>query len=378
MSRPLFRIISKRSLSSSTVINPKKIDLNRPNAVHKSLILLTTPSQLNKTVNEVIQFSNKTIKNMNMNQILVACVDTISGSRNGYSTLWLENKFNVSEFQTLDKTLESLKKKKDPLSSDPVKMEKNWKDIKEFTNFEINFNYWDTKINTFLSNTIFQNSENSTCFYIGNESFDFENLSICKIELPLLHKESNSHKNENINYTNKLTEIPFENDPNSINQVYTVTDFEGNLIKSINNESASAYLINNEKVMDSKKDLYFKLYNNEDGDNASINSKFYKLIVGGLGWGEKQAFIAVDPIVGHIGLQNVKLYYYDPTTKAHEYKSSESSKIIIECSEIQDGYEDYEKSEQIELKNVFSFGCELGVQYNGVWHRANGEVIECW
>jgi hypothetical protein len=377
--------ISRRSLSTGTYINPTKVQLNRPDNEHKSLILLTTPSQLNNCIKEIIDFSeSKFIKKSKnddkMNQILVACVDTISGSRNGYSFMWLVENFNISQYETLDHRNESLKRRKHPLSVDPIKMDKTWKDTKENTKFQMLINDWEINVNTFLANTIFQNSESNTCFYVGHEKYDWQNLSTISISLDDISKEPILKKNTEIKYSNRLTEIPLIEDPKKAKEHYLVTEFEGNMIKTIEDESASSYLTNNSIVMSSKKDLYFKLSVRPESTRIT-NAEYYKLIVGGLGWGEKQAFIAVDPIVRKIRYRFIKLFYYDHNTPKHVYKSPDNpiiNKFIFECSEIEDGYEDYGNTdkETVYLSHVFSLGCEQGFQLNNTWHRANGEVIE--
>lgn len=380
ISKTKFNLITRRGLYTKTTLHPNEINFSQPNDNHhKSLILLTTPTRLNDVVNKVIEIS-KGEKN-SINQILVACVDTILNSRDGYSEMWLRDNFKIDKYETIEQMNQRTKKKIDPLSVDPIKFDKSWKDKKNETLFEINFHnkkIINSKIR--LSNTLFNNGENCTCFYIGNEDLDWYNLSSVSISI-------NDEIVENgEKYSNRLTEIPMVEDNVDENEIFQITDFEGNLIKSINNQSASGFLINNSIVMESKKDLYFKLY--DDGEKSFQNpsdEKYYKLIVGGLGWGEKQAFLAIDPIVGSTGYKNVKLYYYDSKTIKQDIGSPENedgnnlNKIVFECSEIQQGYSDIDGTDTkkaIVKEHIFGMGCEDGFELNNVWHRSNGETIE--
>ncbi|TID30706.1 hypothetical protein CANINC_000622 [Pichia inconspicua] len=350
-------MIFRRSLSTFTTINPNKVVFHQP-LNHSSLILISTPSQLKRVIQRV---SDEQSKSNKLNQILVACVDTICGSRNAISELWT-NKFSIINHETIGDRNERLTPKKDALSVNPVKFDKSWKNNTLHTLFDINIGGFNPKIR--LANTLFANGEESTCFYVGNSSIDWFNLSSVKVIIDENIKISEK------SYKNRLTEIPFElNNPNG---EYKITSYEGNLIKSINNQSTSGYLIDNAKVMDGKKDLYFKLYD----ANTSIepwNEELYKLVVGGLGWGEKQAFLAVDPdaLNGDVGYRNVKLFYYDTQRGV---PTIPESGIVVECSEKEEGFNEA-SGETVEMEGVFGMGSEEGFEVNGVWHRANGEQI---
>ncbi|GAV29775.1 hypothetical protein PMKS-003277 [Pichia membranifaciens] len=373
--------ILRRSLYTKTTLNANGIDIAQPNLDHKSLILLTTPPQLNNIVSNVI---DKQATNTNISQILVVCIDSIADSRNGYSELWLETPFKVTHHETIEERNERIKKKVEPLSVDPIKFDKSWKDTTEQTLFQINLTNLGLDSKVRLANTLFENGENSTCFYIGKESYDWYNLAKVIVDVNL----DNFSAVQNIEYANRLTEIPLvENvEEGADEELFTVTDFEGNLIKSINNQSASGYLIDNSIVMNSKKDLYFKLYDNETEDRTRPwLHEYYKLIVGGLGWGEKQAFLAVDPIVGTTGFRDVKLFFYDKDSSKHRVRfpvTNGNSKLVFECSELESGYEEYKQSTQagaqetVVKPGVFAMGCEQGFELDGIWHRSNGEFVE--
>lgn len=377
--KPAFLL--KRSLYTKTTLNAGGIEIAQPNPNHKSLILLTTPPQLNNIVSNVI---DKQATNTGISQILVVCVDSIADSRNAYSELWLETPFRVAHHETIEERNERIKKKVEPLSVDPIKFDKSWKDTKEQTLFQINLTNLGLNSKVRLANTLFENGENSTCFYIGKESYDWYNLANVTVDVNL----DNFSAVQNIEYANRLTEIPLVEavEEGADEELFTITDFEGNLIKSINNQSASGYLTDNSIVMSSKKDLYFKLYDNETEDPTKpCLQEYYKLIVGGLGWGEKQAFLAVDPIVGTTGFRDVKLFYYDKDTAKHHVESpvvSGNSKLVFECSELESGYEEYKQptdtgaQETVIKPGVFAMGCEQGFELDGIWHRSNGEFVQ--
>lgn len=348
----------KRCFSTFTTINPKNIILHQP-INHPSLILLSTPSQLKNVIQRI---SNENSSNLNkINKVLVACVDTICGSRNAISELWTTD-FSLVQHETIGDRNERLTPKKDALSVNPVKLDKSWKNNTLHTLFDIKIGQFNPKLR--LANTLFANGEESTCFYVGNSPIDWFNLSSVKV---LIKEDINVSEKS---YSNRLTEIPLELE--NTQPEYKITSYEGNLIKSINNESASGYLINNSKVMDGKKDLYFKLYDSNN-NTAPWNQELYKLVVGGLGWGEKQAFLAIDPdaLNGETGFRNVKLFYYDTQTQVPPIPEHG---IVVECSEREDGFTDT-TGEPVELKDVFGMGSEEGFEVNGVWHRANGEQI---
>lgn len=374
----IFTKVFKRSLFTKTTLNPDKINLVQPDNEHKSLILLTTPPQLNNIVNNL--YNNKIFENFKLNQILVVCIDSILNSRNGYSELWSKNEFELKNYETIEDRDKRIMKRNDPLSVNPIKLDKNWNDIKEHTLFEINFNEIKLNSKLKLANTLFANNENSTCFYIGNKSIDWFNLASIQIDIKL----DNFNKINSIDYFNRLTEIPLIEDIEKRDDYYTITDFEGNLIKSINDRSASGYLTNNSIVMSSKKNLYFKLYNHQtEKDIKPYQQEFYKLLVGGLGWGEKQAFLAIDPIVGKAGYRDVKLFYYDKNSKQFNIelpKQFMNNKLIFECSELEQIYETYNlhqtDSQTVIKPGIFAMGCENGFQLNNIWHGSNGEFID--
>lgn len=348
----------KRCLSTFTTINPKSISFHQPES-HNSLVLLTTPSQLSKVIATISKEKSK--KDTRLNQILVACVDTICGSRNAVSELWTK-KLSIHNHETIGDRNERLKPKKEALSVNPVKLDKTWKNNTMHTLLDFKIGNFNPKLR--LANTLFCNGEESTCFYVGNTKIDWFNLSSIKFTVD---EEVNVSEKS---YKNRLTEIPFDLDQPNVE--YQITSYEGNLIKSINDKSASGYLINNAKVMDSKKDMYFKLYDGET-QTKPWNQEVYKLVVGGLGWGEKQAFLAVDPdaLNGDLGHRNVKLYYFDHSTEKPEIPDAG---IVVECSEIEEGFSDLD-GPTAELPHVFGMGSEEGFELNGVWHRANGEQV---
>lgn len=380
-------VVIKRLLSTTTTVNPQKIILSQPDLQHKSLFMLTTPSQLNNVVDTVINFHQTENANHGVvKQILVGCVDSIGGSRNGYSQLWLEEELRITDFETIEDRDKRIAKKVDPLSVDPIKLDKTWKDNTDDTSINMTLSGDDAAPVSFsvkLANTLFVNGQNSTCFLVDEKEHKFNWHNLANIEVDLSMKDA-TIKEENIRYFNKLTEIPLVLDKASedFSEDYCVTAFEGNLIKSINEQSASGYLTNNDVVMESKKELFFKLSDDADTPQPNLQDEYYKLIVGGLGWGEKQAFLAIDPVVGTAGFRHVRLFYYDKSKQNYRYTSppgATSNKLVFECSEPEESYMNHSitsDSREITFPNVFSVGSEKGYQTNKVWHKSPGEVIE--
>ncbi|CAI8495556.1 unnamed protein product [Pichia kudriavzevii] len=354
-----------RYLSTTTTLNPTSIRFHRPDNHHKSLILLTTPSQLNQIVTKLSESTQPKVESL-----LVASVDSITGSRNAFTELWLETPFKIKELELVEDMEKRLSKKYNPLSADPIKMQgRNWKDTTEETILGLSIPQWNVTFHTRLANTIFTNSQQSTCFIANGGELDYLNLSQVRIDIDT----DQEHGSGNITYHNRLTEIPMVC---GIEDTYKITDFKGNLIKSINHKSASGYLTENPKVMDSKKDLFFKLYS--EGDNVdSWMEEYYRLVVGGLGWGEKQAFIALDTVVGEPGLRNVRLFYHDEQKPKFQLQSPDNKdSMVFECTELEEGYQDFTKdNDEKVLPRVFGVGSNHGFNLNGVWHRSNGETV---
>lgn len=387
--------VPARRLHTFTTINPQSVKLHYPETFHKSLILLSTSSQIGAVTNKIIELKNnsnsKAVSTSSVPEnIVVACIDSVNGSRNGYSELWFNSKVTLKNFETIEQMNKRLTKKENPLSVDPIKMDRLWKDNRLNTSLNINFTNSKFGLNDVLfnlSNTLFSNGEPSTCFTIGlNEEYDWYNLSNLSLEIDnsqneIFSAESAGNKPK-IQYFNRLKEIPMVVEDSDKNEVYEVTDFEGNLIKSINDKSASGYLTDNSIVMESKKELYFQVGDDKSQDDKWMQ-EYYKLIVGGLGWGEKQAFVAIDPDVGEVGYRQIKLFYYDEcnTRELQITDTGGQSRIVLESSNVQDSYGAYggdsadSTAPAVEVPNVFSCGGELGFRCNGVWHKSPGEAL---
>lgn len=371
--------IQHRNLITKSTINPKSINLSIPENVN-SLILLTTPKQLNPLLKYLSQNNETFLNSSKLENLIVASTDTICHSRNAISELWIENN-EIINIKNIEKTKKIENKSKlhrqlEPLSVDPIRMSKNWKDIKYDGNININFINLNKNIKANLACTLFENNNYNTCFII-KKSLDNEingqNLSNIEIEI------NSNNQISNINYSNKLIEIPLVEDEDLRDEEYQITSFESNMIKSINDQSASGYLIDNSIVTSSKKELFFKLYN-KDKEIEKFNEEFYSLVAGGLGWGEKQAFLVVDPIVGNVGNRFVKLYYNKIELKMPKIESKDKTTIQLEVSELEQEFNEVEgkveNEDTIIINNVFSIGSENGIILNGVNHRAHGENIE--
>lgn len=378
----LKRATQVRSLHALTKTKTTSINLARPDNDHKSLVVITTPSLLNQLIPQIQSYITKDGQLKDMNTVVVACVDTIAQSRFAYSQLWTKSDIKITNFETNEDRDSRMTKKKDPLSADPVRFDKSWKHWLDETLFSINFTNWNLETNVRLGSSVFQNDQMNTSFFItrstegGINQKNLHNMSSISIDVNL---DDIPHQEPEIEYTNRLTEIPMVENPEESDPVYTITDFEGNLLKSINDRGASDYLINNSLVMGEKKDLYFKLYTDEDvKESKPWKQQFYKLLVGANGWGEKQAFMAIDPCVGLAGHRHVKMYQYDPVKPPCNISTADDVKVVVETSELEDGFiqPPTQGTEEVSISGVFAMGSELGFQVDGVWHKANGDIIQ--
>lgn len=348
-----------RGLSMRTTLSPASVAFHYPDAPHAGLVVLTTPSQLTRVVAKAIDdFQDPRLRPIP--HVLVACVDSMLGSRDGYSELYLDAPLQMRSMAEI----KHQPKERDPLSVDPVRMDKNW--AHRVSKLTLNINDSHT-IGLPLANTLFANGEHSTCFYVGGSEMDWINLSEATADIQVSGLEGH------INYTNRLREIPLVQ---GVTDSYKVTSYEGNLIKSINGNSPSQYLIDNPEVMGTKRDLYFELYH-QGITPPAWDKEYYKLIVGGLGWGEKQAFLGVDPIVGDVGYRNVRLYEFDRRIPSPPPKGSRG--IVLECPQSEEGYRAHEAVEEPEnsvvVLDAFAMGADRGFELDGRAHGAQGERL---
>ncbi|ODV86711.1 hypothetical protein CANARDRAFT_174772 [[Candida] arabinofermentans NRRL YB-2248] len=345
----------------------------------KSLFVISTPKQVNNSIESILKL-NKLQPKL---QIIFICLDSIIGSRNAISELWLNERIIIKSFEKSTNDINSSSKsttKKESYDLSPSRMDKRWNDLN--TNeqkIDIEFEN-DVNVSFSLSNTLFVNGLINTCFIYEyddkflNNDINFENLSNISIKIPELKLDTI----DKISYFNKLKKLNMSEEPD---MEFKITSFEGNLIKTINDKPASQYLIENKEIQKSKKDLFFKL---SQKDNES---SYFKIIAGGLGWGEKAGYIAIDPIVTKLNLNKetkVELYQHDEM-KVYDYEKeiygseSDSDKkgVLFECTELETGYDNKveEEEEERSVEGMVGMGSERGFKLNKKWQKSNGENI---
>ncbi|VEU23484.1 DEKNAAC104566 [Brettanomyces naardenensis] len=368
----------KRFLSLRTTINPTNgFKLIQP-VNHESIVLLTTPSQLNRSIEMMADLQQK---NKNLTAVL-ACVDTMLGSRNGIAELWFKLAIQIVDYKALPDTGDENEGEKSSFSdASPIKLDKNWKDTAKDTSLTIHLNERNN-IRLNLANTLFSNGESSTCFFVqpNDHPSNWCNLQNLSIELP----DEVDPNYEEFECFNRLRELEFE-EGQTENDLYQVTGYTSNMIESINDQPAATYLINNKEIQKSKRDLFIQLVDQNTTSRPfstpSFNDKYYKITVGGLGWGEKQGMIVLDPIVGDVGYKLCRLFQYDPSLPESPPVPPEDGffKIVAECSIPEHGFQEYHKNEtglQQTVTGLVGLGSERGFQLNGVWHKSYGETLQ--
>ncbi|KAK6205492.1 uncharacterized protein RJT21DRAFT_112011 [Scheffersomyces amazonensis] len=358
----MFGIVTRRRFSSSiallgksygrTVINPSSgFELTKPSFIPKSCIILSTPSNIPRVIEQVIQKSEDGI------QFVVAGTDSVvpNSNRNGISSLWFDQPLNIVNSVEID-----------DISNDNSTQNKNWSKV------ESNFRLKVSDTNTFdisLANTSFVSDFGTTLFYLDSKlDHSGKALKELTVELPKGIVTESSKIHEFDQWTplyDHESEEPF-----------LVTDFKGNLLKTINNKSASGYLENNSKLMglgSKDTEVYVKIFKG----NNSLPFK-YKVVAGGGGWGAKANIIALSPEAKITKGDRIEFYmltpndrFSDETIPIQEY----IDKLTIECSYEEKGYSSYNDDQEIIVERAFGGGSEEEFKFNNIKHHSAGERI---
>lgn len=380
----MFRLqIFRRSLSFRTTINPSRKFRLGPSQNEHSLILLTTPSQLQQTIENVYNIIET--RNTSNLKIVTACVDTVVGRRNAISELWFDQPITIENYELApDNSNESIGSVKSSFSAvAPTQLDKNWKDksVNSNLNIEIACSSGSHLLNMPLANTLFTNGEYYTSFFYDDDHHapNLENCSRLSIKLPLLKTDRIK-----LQAFHQLKELDLGANLSDNDGCFQVTDFTSNMIKKINGRPAADYLIANKEIQNSRRDVFMELIDPLDLKDAkpfsrtNYTNQFYKIVVGGLGWGEKQGMIVLDPIVGNIGHRYCRLFQYDPSIKRPRIASEHQSKILtLDCSQPEVGFRNYADSNDAELilENVAGLGNEKGFMLNDIWHTDKGSML---
>lgn len=255
----MFRFqIFRRSLSFRTTINPSRKFRLVPPQNENSLILLTTPSQLQQTIENVYNIIET--GNRNNLKIVTACVDTVVGRRNAISELWFDKPITIENYELApDNSNESIGRVKSSFSAvAPTQLDKNWKDksVNSNLNIEIACSSGSHLLNMPLANTLFTNGEYYTSFFYDDDhhAANLENCSRLSIKLPLLKTDRMK-----LQAFHQLKELDLGTNLSDNNGCFQVTDFTSNMIKKINGRPAADYLIANKEIQNSRRDVFMEL-----------------------------------------------------------------------------------------------------------------------
>ncbi|EGW31957.1 uncharacterized protein SPAPADRAFT_138569 [Spathaspora passalidarum NRRL Y-27907] len=358
-----------RHLYTKTTINPIFFNLEIPNHIRPtSALVLSTPSNLPQVIQNAIDLYQK--HNL---QIIVAGVDSIvpNSSRNGVSEVWTEQPLTIENSLLLSERDDLNKPPKESDGIHIVTAKKNWKNIE--SNLRINFN---TKINADLklANTIFSTGSILTLFYFqpGNliDSTGNSGQHLCELEVTL----PQDSVSEECQITFKDNWTPLYPD-----QVFSVTNCIGNLVKAVDNKPASEFLEKNQKLMSigsKETQVYVKLTN----PNSTVTERF-KIIAGGGGWGAKANMIALSPEAKPVIGSKIEFFMITPQDRySKKYEAIEDYKnaITLQTTYEEQNYveEEEEEQEPIVMENVVGCGSESGFKFNGVIHNSPGEQVQ--
>ncbi|KAK6458777.1 uncharacterized protein RJT20DRAFT_123858 [Scheffersomyces xylosifermentans] len=356
-----------------TTINPVNYKLNVPSKIKaESVIVVSTPSNLPQVIEEAINvFQSKKI------QVCVAGVDSVvpNSSRNGVSELWLSKPFQIKSSVLLEDRDDLNNKPRESDGVNIVVARKNWKNID--SNLQVVLNEAAT-VDLKLANTVFSTNHLVTLFYFQPENEEThlynsgQTLCDLTIELP---KDTVPVGTEVKSY-DRWTPLY----DNSVEGPFLITNCIGNLLKQINNKSASGYLEKNNKLMSlGSKDtkVYVKLYKQNNPEKAFK----YEVIAGGGGWGAKASTIALSPDAKLEKGDRVEFFMLTPSDRFSKQESEVAGadlqgKLTFEATYEEQAYADGSEGKKAEvLENVFGCGSEEEFKFNGVKHSSAGERL---
>lgn len=347
---------------SRTVRNPTTYNATLPTSfAPKSVILLSSPSYLNSTIDAAIKlFEDQKL------QIVVAGVDSVPpAGTSGVSELWMDEYFKVKDGVFLD---EKDDLNKPPRQSDGVNVvgaRKNWKLIDSALSIKLAKNV-DVSLN--LANTAFVNDNLVTLFYLqppqiddkATAGFSDKALSDLQVELPT------SAQSAVVKVHDRWTALPSE-------KPLFVTNCVGNLIKSLNGSSAAKFLEQNDQLMSiGSKDteVYVKLYRQ--------NTEYrYQVIAGGGGWGPKSDTLVVSPEAKVQKGDRIEFFMLTPEDKnvSHQKEiETKNGSFVFERISESSGFR-HSNSEVEGVLSVFGCGTEVAYHVNNVLYLSAGETV---
>lgn len=354
-----------------TIINPLNYVLRRASPQSKACLVLSTQSMINSVIEQVLQLHQEDPSI----QVAVAAVDSMVGSRrHGVSELWLDEPISVREHELLiDEDADKPLRESDGINVVLARL--NWK----LTLARLGLSFNDkVNVDVSLTNTLFSTGHLSTLFVV-EEGQKYSGQVLKNVRIALKTKDSKI-----INSTDKWTALGDENEKPLI-----ITKSIGNLVKQINNGSASAYLQDNEKLMSiGSKDteVYVKLYKKDAEIGEEKKAQRFQVIAGGGGWGAKASTLVISPEAEIQEGDRLEFFMLTPTDKflgpskddlKEASRESGNDIAAFECSYEQETYEGEGKyTESKVIEGIFGGGSESGFKVGNVQHGSAGERVD--
>ncbi|KAL7662633.1 FIST domain-containing protein [[Candida] zeylanoides] len=313
----------------------------------KAAIILATPSCLELAI-DACSRHHEVDKST---QMVVAGVDSLLNSRVGISELWLANRLEVTHADELDDA------RAPPKQSDGVNVvsaKENWKPTKASLGLE----FASLNVEVSLANTLFSTGYLTSLFYI-DQSSALSGRALQNLGVRLAGDASVLDANDS---WTPLYDYSKQN--------HTITRVVGNLIKGINDKSASSFLQENDKLMAiGSKDtqVFVKIYKKSQAPQR------FEIIAGGGEWGVKASTLVISPQAQVAVGDGIEFYMLTPENrKARAKPLPEGLVARFECCPEQDSYA-IAKGTETTVNSVFAAGSETGFSVNGVQHRSAGE-----
>lgn len=367
--RRLSTLARANAFYTKTTLNPQQVSLTPPSQLSpKSLIVLSTPTQLNEVIGRSIDLHQE-----HDLQVVVAGVDSVvpHSHRNGISELWLDEPIKIEESTQLE---EKDRQHEHPKQSDGIHIvtaKENWKTID--SNFDITLNL-KNKVRLSLANTVFQTHHLVTLFYFQpsyiQESHNNSGQTLSDLAISLPESTINFGKAQSFDKWTPLYDS--ESEP------LLILKCTGNLVKEINRKPAAKFLENNDKLMNiGSKDtqVFVKLYK----PNQELPQKF-EVIAGGGGWGAKANMLAISPEAKLSTGDRIEFFMLTPEDRFKpnpELDTTLQNGFVFECSYENVTYNETfgNDGETIELQNLFGCGSEKGFKLNNINFASAGERL---
>jgi hypothetical protein len=313
----------------------------------KAAIILATPSCLELAIDACLRHHEVD----KSTQMVVAGVDSLLNSRVGISELWLANRLEVTHADELDDA------RAPPKQSDGVNVvlaKENWKPTKASLGLE----FASLNVEVSLANTLFSTGYLTSLFYI-DQLLALLGRALQNLGVRLAGDASVLDANDS---WTPLYDYSKQN--------HTITRVVGNLIKGINDKSASSFLQENDKLMAiGSKDtqVFVKIYKKSQAPQR------FEIIAGGGEWGVKASTLVISPQAQVAVGDGIEFYMLTPENrKARAKPLPEGLVARFECCPEQDSYA-IAKGTETTVNSVFAAGSETGFSVNGVQHRSAGE-----